>query len=457
MDMHSPAGTGPSRAALVLMLILYNCVLLLITPLAILYIIWGLIITDRSRRGMLERLGFARVRDLPAGPRLWLHAVSVGETAAAKPIWQAILAVLPGWTFIHSVTTDTGHQQAMKFVGEAGRLIYFPFDFLPCVWLALARVRPRLIVLVETELWPNYLALARLLGCKILLVNGRISDRSLRGGARIGPVYRWMTSMIDRFCMQSTEDAERIIRLGADPARVTVVGNSKFEHVLAPVPLGEQITLRNTLGLRREEIVLLAGCTHPGEEEVVLRAFRQVKTTFPDMRLVIAPRDINRAQEIEELAGAHGFVAARRTRLATQAPPPDAVLILDTIGELARAYAICAVAFVGGSLAPLGGHNVLEPLAMGKAALFGPHMSNFRDIAVIVEAAGVGFMVHDAPELAAQWQRLLADPRARQAIADKSASVFQQHRGASAHCAAEAAWLVTGKAPSGSPAVRIEE
>lgn len=431
-------------------LLLYNLVLLVLSPVILLLLLWRLLVKATSRQGFLERLGIIPRRKQPSGdaPRIWLHAVSVGETIAAKPIWEALLAALPGWHLIHSTTTATGQAQAVKLVGTAGDVIYFPFDLLPCVWSTLTRIRPRLIVLVETELWPNLLAVAALLGCKIVLVNGRISDRSLRGAARCAPLYRWMTANVDRFCMQSQEDAERIKRLGAPPERLVVTGNAKFDQAMVTVPLGEQVTLRNALGFKRDEPVVLAGSTHPGEEEVVLRAFRQVKTALPRARLIIAPRHIDRAQEIEALAGAHGFAAARRTRLATVPPPPDAVIILDTIGELARAYALCTAAFVGGSLVPTGGHNILEPLALGKPALFGPYMSNFRDIADIALQAEVGYQVHDAEELAAQWQRCLTETRARRAFTARTQAIFQQHRGAAQRCALEATRLV--QAPTDS-------
>ncbi|HEY3416577.1 MAG TPA: glycosyltransferase N-terminal domain-containing protein, partial [Armatimonadota bacterium] len=298
---------------MIIALVLYNLALLLLSPAILLYLLWLICCEGKSRGGILERLGFISRRKLTdAAPRIWLHAVSVGETVgAAKPIWPLLLKALPGWALFHSTTTDTAQVEAVKAVGDRGQVIYFPFDFLPSVWLALFRVRPKLIVLVETELWPNFLAIARLLGAKIMIVNGRISDRSLRGAARLGPLYRWMTANIDRFCMQSPTDAERIISMGADPARVVVVGNSKFDQTFGEVPLGEQVTLRDAMGIRRDEPIVVAGSTHKGEEEVVLSAFRQLKATLPHLRLVIAPRDIRRGQEIEELVTAHGFVASR--------------------------------------------------------------------------------------------------------------------------------------------------
>ena len=422
----------------ILMLLAYNLLLLLLSPLWLLYLIWRLVIVGKSRRGLAERLGFIPpAKTAGDAPRVWLHAVSVGESVAAKPLWEALLAALPGWQLLHSTTTDTGQAQAAKTLGARGQMLFFPFDLLPCVWLALARARPRLIVLVETELWPNFLAVARLRGCPVVLANGIVSDRSLRGAERMAPVYRWMMGNIDHFCMQSAQDAERIMHLGADPARVTVVGNTKFDQVLRAVPLGEQMTLRNALGLGRDEPVLLAGSTHPGEEEVVLRAFRLLQTRHPRARLILAPRHIQRAQELLELAAAHGFTAACRTKATQQPPPSEAIIILDTIGELARAYALCTAAFVGGSFVPIGGHNVLEPLGLGKPAIFGPHMEKNRDIAAIVLDAGVGVQVADADALAAAWGRFLDSPAAGKELATRARDIFRRHQGAAQRCVNE--------------------
>ncbi|MHB0938757.1 MAG: 3-deoxy-D-manno-octulosonic acid transferase [Armatimonadota bacterium] len=415
--------------------ILYNLVLLILSPIILLLLLYRLIVAGKSRRGVFEQLGLIPARKLADGPRFWVHAVSVGENTAAKPVWQAMKRLLPDHGLIVSTTTDTGQATAKKFVGDQGQTIYFPFDLLPCVWLALARVRPEAIVIMETELWPNFLQVAKWFGCKIVTANGIISDHSLRGASRVRPIYRWMTSNIDRFCMQSQEDANRVIRLGADPARVMVTGNTKFDEVLTEVPLGDQITLRNALGVSRDEPILVAGSTHPGEEEPVLRAFRQVKTAHPGARLLIAPRHIQRAQEIEELAIAHGFAVVRRTKIGTAPAPSDAVIILDTLGELARAYALCTAAFVAGSFAPIGGHNVLEPLGLGKPAIFGPHMEKNRDLARLTLTAGVGFQVADADELAARWNAFLDDYQLLKDVAGKAKAIFQQNSGAGRRCA----------------------
>jgi len=413
-----------------LILVTYNLLLFLLSPLIILLLLWRLLVAGKSRRGLFERLGFIPRGKLPAGPRCWVHAVSVGENTAAKPVWQALLSLFPDHQLLLSTTTDTGQATAAKFVGGQGHTIYFPFDLLPCAWLALARARPAVIVIMETELWPNFLAMAKLFGCKVMVANGIISDRSLRGAARLRPLYRWMAGNIDRFCMQSREDADRIVRLGADPARVMVAGNTKFDEVLTEVSLGEQITLRNALGLGRDEPILLAGSTHPGEEEPVLRAFRQVKAAHHGARLLIAPRHIQRAGEIAELITAHGFAAARRTKINAVSAPPDAVIILDTLGELARAYALCTAAFVGGSFVPIGGHNILEPAVLAKPVVFGPYMFNFRDITKLFLKHQAAISVRNSAELKLKLKELLDNPRQAEDFGCRGRALISDNRGA---------------------------
>lgn len=421
-----------------LAIIIYNLTLLILSPIILPVIFLQAFFGEKTRYGLGERIGLIPARKLKGvKPRIWLHAVSVGETMAAKFISPELQKQFPDYEIFQSCTTDTGHEQAVKAVGDRGQVIYFPYDMLLFVWMSLIRVRPRLIVLVETELWPNFLLLAKMMGCKIVMVNGRISERSIKGGQRFAPIYRFMTAQIDLFLMQGQVDADRIIALGADPMHVRVAGNAKFDQIDSVVSLGEQLLLREALGINRNEPVVVAGSTHQGEEEVVLRAFRQVKKTVPNVRLIIAPRQINRTEEISELIVSHGFSPVRRSRLSDKAvsSPPDAVVILDTIGELASVYALSTSAFVGGSLNNTGGHNILEVLALGKPALFGPNMSNFRDIAVIAQENGVGFPVTDGPEIAEWWLKFLQQPEMLLEIKKKTKVVFEQQKGASARCA----------------------
>lgn len=424
--------------------ILYNLVLLFLTPLLMLAVIARLLLGKETLSGLPERLGWISRHKLPAGARIWVHAVSVGETMAARPIEAALLDAFPGHHLLHSSTTHDGQAQAIKLLGETGQVIAFPYDYWPCVWLALLRARPRLVVVMETELWPNFLTVAKWLGCAVMTANGTVSTRSLHGARRLRSIYRWTTAHIDHFCMQSDSNAARMCEVGADPARISVAGNSKFDQANITVSHDEQVQLREALALRHDEPVLLAGCTHQGEEDVILQAFREVRNACPETRLVIAPRHLHRVHAVEELIAAHGFSAARRSKIGTAPTPADAVIILDTIGELARAYAICTAAVVGGSFVPVGGHNIIEPLALGKPAIFGPHMHKQRDLAAIALEGKVGFQAATSHDIAACWLDFLTDHDLCRSLETRTALLLAQHRGASQRCA-EAARTLLGE------------
>ena len=416
--------------------VLYNVIFIMATPFLLLFSFWRLVLRQKSWQQLPERFGFSpkQLKDFHH-PLIWIHASCVGEVMAAKPIRQAIRAAVPQCRILNSAFTPDGMSELRKQKATAGDAIYLPLDFLPCVWLSMRRVRPDILILVETELWPNLLAVARHYRAKIIVVNGRISERSFRTAIRLRFFYRWFTSLIDRFCMQTAADAERIIRLGADPARVTVNGNSKFDQPMVAISGEERRQMQSMLSLREDEPVVLAGSTHAGEEAVVLHAFTQVKAVHPTARLIIAPRDISRAPEIEILIREQGFTPARRTQLGAGEDTSDAVIILDTIGELMRVYALSTTVFVGGSMVPVGGHNILEALSCGNAALFGPFMHNFRDIAAIAIEEHVGFMVQDRDQLTLKMLELLNNATLREEIAVRARQVIARYAGASQQCA----------------------
>ncbi len=427
-----------------LLFLIYNLLSLIASPILLIVYLINAVKYRNIIKGTWQRLGFVpRRQNAKDVPLFWLHAVSVGETIAARAVWPEIQKALPEWKMAHSTFTDTGMGEVTKGIENKGIIFYMPFDFFISVWMVFARIRPRLLVLMETELWPNLLFMAKLYGCKLMVVNGRISDDTSRDARLAISLYRWMTSRVDLFCMQSQEDAARIIALGASADKVKVAGNVKFDQAMVSVTLGEEVMLRNNLGLKRDEPVLLAGSTHSGEEEIILQAYRIVKKSNPETRLIIAPRHITRGAEIEELIKAHGFAAVRKTKINEGfIVPSDAVLILDTIGELAKAYSMCTAAFVGGSLVNVGGHNILEPMGLGKPAIFGPHTNNFRDITALALNTGVGFKVENAEDLAARWSEFLQNPDYCRMMADKTVEVISVHRGAAKRCAEDAAKLV---------------
>jgi 3-deoxy-D-manno-octulosonic-acid transferase len=442
-----PGGMRPHAPPVDGRLFAYNLALGALSPALAAYLAWRIGVQGKSREGWRERFGFHRpplFRDQYADRhRVWVHAVSAGEVTAAVPIIAALADLDPQAAFLVSTTTTTGNQVARNSCPGADAVTYFPFEMAPSVAGALRAVRPHLCLLVEGEFWPNFLALGRASGARMMVVNGRISDRAFPRMCTLRPLYAWAFQYVDRFCMQSSLDAERVLRLGADPRRVTVAGNTKFDR--APVPLSpeEDQTLRADLSLQPDDMLLVAGSTRPGEEEAVLDAFWHLKLKHASLRLLIAPRHRERLPEVEQIIARHGFAGIRRSQL------PDAdraaarpIILLDTMGELARVYGLATTAFVGGSLAPIGGHNILEPIGLGKPTWFGPHMHNARDVVEVVRRAEVGFMIRNAREMAEGMEPFLDDPEGRRQLAERCERVFAENGGAARRCAEAAVELL---------------
>lgn len=435
----------------------YNTLLVLLSPLLAAYLGYRIAIKGKSRVGWRERMGFVpqslgeRQHDEPL---IWVHAVSVGEVAAAEPILRELRSLEPLAKIVLSVTTPTGREMAQKRNLDIDGLFYFPFDIPIAVTRALDTLRPSLFIAMETELWPNFLWAAKRRGVKTMVANARVSDHSFRRSGLLRPLYRWMLKHVDWICVQSALDAERFVALGADERNVQVVGNSKFDEAYPEVSEAEQCKLRQDLGFALDAPVIVAGSTNPGEEEIVLDAFWQVRVKHPDARLLIAPRHPERTGEIEEIADRLGYAIARRTKMleaAARAGEPlpeqnsaqDRVVLLDTIGELARVYSIATVAFVGGSLVPKGGQNILQAIAQGKPVFFGPYMHNFRDSTAAALAQGVGFQIRDAKSLAQGVLELLNAPDRLAEIARKGREMIEASRGAARRCSMAAAALLS--------------
>ena len=401
----------------------------------------------------LRRIGLASMRDRIGRPALtpvfdrdciWIHAASVGETVAAVPIVRALLEIRPGVRIVFSNITATGHDTAQRMLPTVDHF-YFPFDFPFAVRSALRRIRPNVCVTIETELWPNFIHLGKAASVRMAVVNGRISDRSFRRSARpaVRWIFKWMLGQLDLMAMQTDLDAERAGALGADRSRIEVLGNSKFDQALVNDPSTGEVA--REFGFAANEPTLVAGSTHPGEDEAVLDAFQQVRTRIPNARLILAPRRLERVPALKEILTQRGMQASFRSDAvnpgeADRSAAP--ILILDTIGELRRVYALARVAFVGGTLVPVGGHDLLQPLAKGKPALFGPHTNNLREIAAIVSESGAGIRVHDGAELAAECIRLMNDPVAADAMGQAGLRLIEANRGASRRYAERIAGLL---------------
>ena len=406
------------------MLTLYICLGYCFAPIALAMNLWrGL--RDRSCwRALGERFG-AGPR-LPAGG-LWVHAVSVGEVQAALPLVRRLRARYPGLPFLLTTSTPTGRARAETLFGSEATVAYLPYDLPIAAARFLDRTRPQVAVILETELWPNlYRACARR-GIPVVLASARVSARSVSR-------YRWLGSLIPRTLAngvligaQSAVDAERFAVLGASRSRIHVVGNIKFDLESPAGALAEGAQLREQIG--RERAVWVAGSTHEHEEALLLDAHQTLSAQRPDALLVLVPRHPPRFESVASLLERRGFRFARRTR-DTAAARDSGVLLVDTLGELVAFYASGDVAFVGGSLVPIGGHNLLEPAALGKPVLSGPYTANAAGIAPLLRDAGALEIVADAGALAARLGALFADPPARARAGESGRAVIAANRGA---------------------------
>lgn len=439
--------------------LVYNLVLVLLLPLIAVILLWRMFVRNKTLAGFNQRMGVLGEQMVGLegeDPVVWVHAVSAGEVAAVVPIIQRIRVAEPIARIALSTVTGTGREMAESREIDPEALFYFPFDVPGVVDRVLDAVRPDVMVLVETEIWPNMLHAAAARGVSVLIVNGRVSDRSFRRAKLLRPLFRWMLSNVELICAQSQEDADRFIALGAEPERVIATGNTKFDEPFPPVPESEVSKYLHDFGFQRDDPVLLAASTHEGEEEAVLEAFTRLRVTHPRLQLVIAPRHPERGARVEDLVKDHGYAAYRRSRalesggvdpLAPERGPQMRVAILDTIGELAHVYATATVAFVGNSLVQGGGHNILQAIAQGKPALFGPYMQNFRDIAAICLREQVGIEVAHLDELTSEIDRLLKSEGDIALIAARGPAVIEKYSGASQRNATRAVELLEAHHP----------
>jgi 3-deoxy-D-manno-octulosonic-acid transferase len=383
--------------------------------------------------GLRQRLGLLPITfNVDAETSIWIHAVSVGEVLMVRALTSDLKARYPGLRLFLSTTTIAGQQIARK-VPDVDGVFYFPFDWTIVIRRTLALVKPRLFIMMETEIWPNLLRECRRRGVHTIVINGRISDRSYPRYRLVRRFFRRVLADVDRFCMQSEESARRLITLGADAGRVTVTGSLKFDSVDGPAarPLarGRDRVLR-FFRVSPARTVIVAGSTMRGEEASVLRAFAAVKQTAVDALCILAPRQPNRFGEVDRLARQSGFTTVRRTDLPIDAEPRADVVVLDTIGELAQIYQIATAVFVGGSLADFGGHNILEPALFGKPIVFGPHMQNFREIAEAFVANGAAVQVRSEREVDDALIALVTDPVRRARVGAAARALVDANRGA---------------------------
>ncbi len=414
------------------MYLLYSIVSLFVLVVVSPYFVYQALRHNKYVGSLGQRLGYLPVSfNLDGDQSIWVHAVSVGEVLAARPLISELRRQYPKLRLFLSTTTRTGQQLARRNVADVDAVFYFPFDWTFTARRTLNVVKPRLFVMMETELWPNLLRECRERGVKTVLVNGRISYRSFPRYRLVKPFFRRVLADVDRFCVQGEETARRLTQLGADPARITVTGSLKFDSLdVIPTPgRGPERVLR-FFRMPPNRPVLVAGSTLKGEEEPVIRAFNRLRGTGVAPLLVLAARQPERFNEVERLCRHEGLTTIRRTELPIDAEPRADAVILDTIGELAQLYQVATVVFVGGSLVAAGGHNILEPAIYGKPIVFGPHMENFAEIAEEFLANGAAIQVPSDRELDETIVSLMSDPVQRARLGAAARALVEANRGA---------------------------
>ncbi len=417
------------------MYVLYSVLIVAFCALMSPYLVYQAVRYRKYIRNLPQRLGYLpRSFNHDADESIWIHAVSVGEVLTARALLPELRERYPKLRLFLSTTTMTGQQIARNNVQYVDEVFYFPFDLGFIVNRTLRLVKPRLFIMMETELWPNLLRACHRDGVRTMLVNGRISSRSYPRYRLARPFFRRVLLHVDRFCMQSDESARRIVDIGAEQPRVVVTGSLKFDSLEIPGASASADRGRNRVlryfRLSAGRPVIIAASTLRGEEEPVLDAFQRIRATMTNTLLIIAPRKPERFDEVERLARRAGWNVARRTELRVDAEPRCDVVILDTMGELAQIYQVATVVFVGGSLVDAGGHNILEPAVFGKPIVFGPHMHNFTEIARTFLDNGAAIQVATGRELEPVLQGLLGDPVRRATLGAGARALVEANRGA---------------------------
>ena len=428
--------------------LLYNVLLILASP----FILLILLAKKRCRPGLAERLGLFGLSGLfrlfgqnrpnrpnrlnrPDEPVIWIHAVSLGEVVAAVPLVRLLHSRYPEYRLVVSTVTDTGREAVEQRLAGVAEHCYAPLDFPWVVSRVVARLNPTAFLFVETELWPNLLRALSRRGVPSILVNGRLSSQSFKGYGLVRPFISRVLETVTFCLMQSERDAERMVALGAAPTRVLRTGNIKFDQPV-PARTGQQDGLsRGEINLAEHEELIVAGSTHPGEEEQLLACYQTLLREFPELVLLLAPRHIERAAAVEAVVRSKGLVALRRSAFrglgatSSQRGAPR-VVILDSRGELAAVYQHAVLAFVGGTLIPVGGHNLLEPALWGKPVFFGPHTDHCAEVAELLIRAGGAVRVGDGVELAAKMAGLLRDRAGLHRVAAAARGVVIENQGA---------------------------
>jgi len=415
--------------------LLYNIFLhTLVAPVLAVYYLPKVVLGRKYRRSLSGKLGKLPVGFSPERlprPRIWFHAVSVGEVVALGPLVTAVKAQNPKCSVVVSTGTETGQDKAAELITDADGLIFLPLDFPSFVNPVVERIRPDVFVLMETELWPNLIHSLKTSGAKVALANGRISDRSFPRYKRLRSLFSPVLDEIDLFLMSSDIDRIRIEEMGASSERIKVTGNTKFDAALGEIPANAETRMRDMFNLAPGARVFVAGSTHPGEHEIVLDAYVRLVEKFPDLFLILVPRHVEKTPLVmagmkERNMSAPFLRSALDEGLRRR---DEQVIIVDRTGELFQVFSVGSVVFMGGSLVPKGGQNILEPAAWGKVVLFGPSMEDFREARDVLLATGAGMKVASTADLVRRVSELLSEPEKAELLGKKGREEILRHVG----------------------------
>ncbi len=414
---------------------IYNTLLFAAAFVAVPYYGSRMVLTGKYRKSLGPKFGILSPEEAPrleGAPRIWIHAVSVGEVTAAAPIVTALRARLPGACIVLSTSTETGQEMARKICPAASAHIYYPLDIPWVVSTVIARVDPDIFVPVETELWPNFIRTCRERGTRIVMVNGRISPRSFRRYRRTRFFWRGVLAAVAEAGVISRTDSERLSAIGLPAERIHLIGNAKYDGLASQVSPAVEQEIAGRVGIVPGERVLVAGSTHEGEETLILEVYRRLLEEWPECKLILIPRHIERGPAVHGLVRQAGFadsilmseIRDGRSRRG------ERVLVVDIIGELFKIYSLATVVYCGGSLVPKGGQNILEAAAWGKVVFYGPHMEDFRDEQALLEDVGAGITVRSGGELFTGIRELFVSPDLLRAKGDAGRRAVAANKGA---------------------------
>jgi len=411
----------------------YNILLTFLLILSSPYFLIRSLFQKRLRKPLIQRMGFLGTQSLEGS--IWVHAASVGEVFCSIPLLRRIKKESPHRKIVLTTMTTTGNEAAKTQLPEADHILFFPIDHPFILRRVLKKIQPTLLLIAETELWPNLLRACGRKGIPIILFNGRISEKSFRGYLFFRFLFKECLKYVSLFLMQTSEDQDRIVQIGAPSEKTGVVGNLKFDQALPSVTQEARATLAQSLGLHGKETLFIAGSTHSGEEELLTSLSKELREIDPDLIFILAPRHLNRLEEVERMLRKESSSWMRRSVLPMDQDRPNQkrrpeLILLDTMGELMSLYSLATLVFIGGSLVPVGGHNPLEPLFFKKCVLFGPFMFNFLEISRrLIEAEGA-IQVKDREDLALQMKRLLRNERTRKEMGERGYQFLRKHQGA---------------------------